>query len=202
MEATQAAPIERTSRRPGARARLLRAASLSLTLVVAGTWFLLLRPVVFGGPASFVIVSGESMLPTLASGDLVAAFHKDSYAVGDVIVYRVPRGEPGAGTRIVHRVVRAPSSGGYVVQGDNRDGVDPWRPTDADVLGKMQLGIPRVGRLVAFLQRPPGIALVAALTTVLIALGGSIGGSRGRPASGAEEPSDRHRRGKSRVGDG
>lgn len=123
MEITASAPFERESRRADWRRWLLRAGSIALTLLVAGAWFQFLRPSSIGGPATYVIVSGTSMLPTLGSGDLAVAFREDSYEVGDIVVYRVPGADPGAGTQIVHRIVGHPPNGiGYLVQGDNREG--------------------------------------------------------------------------------
>ena len=39
----------------------------------------------------------ESMEPSLKNGDLVLALKNTSYAAGDVVAYRIPEGEPGAG---------------------------------------------------------------------------------------------------------
>ena len=164
-------PATELRRRTLSRARLVRMASIALTLLVALTWFQYLRPSSLGGPATYVIVTGTSMLPSIESGDLAVAFEQDSYAVGDVVVYRVPVADPGAGTQIVHRVVGEPERGrGYLVQGDNREGVDYWRPTDDEILGKMRVHLPRVGELLVFLKTTPGLAVVAGLATVLFAL--------------------------------
>ena len=153
--------------------RLARRVSLALMLVLVAGWFVLLRPTFVGGPASYLIVSGTSMLPTLASGDLVLAVEQRSYAVGDVVVYRVPAGQPAAGSMIIHRIVGGDTRSGYIVRGDNRQGQDPWRPTNRDVVGRMRVDVPAVGRLVVLLRQPFGIALLAALTTFLVALGAS-----------------------------
>ncbi|MGH3065319.1 MAG: signal peptidase I [Gaiellaceae bacterium] len=174
MEITASATFELESRHADRRRWVLRVGSIALTLIVAGAWFQFLRPSSLGGPATYVIVSGTSMLPTLESGDLVIAFDRESYAVGDVVVYRVPSADPGAGTQIVHRIVgRSQNGSGYLVQGDNREGPDYWRPASEEVVGKMQLRIPRAGNALVHMRTPLGIALIAALTTLLIALGAS-----------------------------
>jgi signal peptidase len=111
------------------------------------------------------------MLPGLESGDLVVAFDQETYAVGDVIVYRVPSAEPGAGTQIVHRVVGHAAGDGYIVRGDNREGPDYWRPAAEEVVGKMQLRLPGVGTALVYMRTTFGLALIAALTTILVALG-------------------------------
>ena len=156
--------------------RLLRLGSLLLTLAVIVFWFVFLRPVSLGGPADYVIVSGLSMEPTLRTGDVVFALEQRSYAIGDVIVYRVPAGEPAAGDRVIHRIVGGSDTTGYRVRGDNKDGIDPWRPKNGDILGKARLTVPRVGSWLVLLRTPLGIALVAGLTTLLVALAGSAPG--------------------------
>ena len=167
------APARRRSSGDGRSRRVARRVSLALLLVLVVGWFVLLRPTFLGGTASYLIVSGTSMLPTLASGDLVLAVEQRSYAVGDVVVYRVPAGEPAAGSLIIHRIVGGDARSGYIVRGDNRQGQDPWQPTSRDVVGRMRVDVPAVGRLVVLLRQPFGIALLAALTTFLVALGTS-----------------------------
>ncbi len=168
---------------PGGTSRLLRLASLLVTLAVVACWFVFLRPVSLGGPADYVIVSGFSMEPTLRTGDVVVAFRQGSYAVGDVIVYRVPSGGPAAGDRVIHRIVGGSGSTGFIVRGDNKDGIDPWRPKDDVVVGKARLTVPHVGSALLFLRTPLGIALLASLTTVLVALAGSAAAAP-RPGRG------------------
>jgi len=156
---------------PGRREFLLRTGSLALMLLVVVAWFVLLRPSSLGGPSTYVIVSGDSMQPTLDSGDLVVAFEEDSYSVGDVVVYKVPGAESGAGTNIVHRIVGGSPQTGFVVKGDSREGPDHWEPTAEEILGKMTVSVPLVGSGLLSLRTPPGMALLAGLTTLLVALG-------------------------------
>jgi len=171
--------IDRPERRPSrARRRAIQALSLALVLFAAGVWFVLLRPSSLGGPATYVIVAGASMEPGLRSGDLVVAFERDSYAMGDVVVYRVPSAEPGAGTHIVHRIVGGSPHTGFLVKGDAREGADYSRPRTDEIVGKMQLSLPHAGSALVFLRGPLGLAFVAALTTFLIALGAFAGPSR------------------------
>src|SRR5207253_4750125 len=74
-----------------------------LALVAALGWFCL--PQSLGGRADWVMVSGTSMLPHLHTGDLVLVEHQTSYHVGEVVAYRVPKGETGAGYVVIHRIV-------------------------------------------------------------------------------------------------
>ena len=171
METTAAARFERAPTRTDVRRQLVRTVSIVITLVIASAWFVFLRPSALGGPATYVIVSGSRMLPALESGDLVVAFDQETYGVGDVIVYRVPSADPGAGTQIVHRVIGRARGDGYIVRGDNRESQDYWRPSDEEVVGKMRLRLPGVGAALIYIRTTFGVALMAALTTALVALG-------------------------------
>jgi len=177
-----ARPIGIGRRRARPHLTIRRALALMLTLVVVVAWSVFLRPGALGGPATYVIVAGTSMEPELHSNDLVAAFEQSTYAVGDVVVFRVPAAESGAGTHIVHRIVGGDPHTGFLVRGDSREGPDNWEPTADEILGKMQLRIPFVGSALLFLRTPPGMALLAGLITLLIALGAS--GRSGTEARG------------------
>lgn len=141
--------------------RLTRVALAVPIIALAVAWTLFLRPQALGGPSSYVIVSGKSMEPTLQNGDLVVALKKSSYRIGEVVAYQVPAGEPGASALVIHRITGGSARDGYVTQGDNRDGEDLWRPTPADVVGAMNLRLPRVGLLLMFTRTPLGIAICA-----------------------------------------
>ena len=159
----------RRSRRAG-RGVLLRLVALAAGIGVVTVALVVLRPGSLGSPAGYTIVSGDSMSPTLASGDLVVTMAQDSYRAGDVVVYAVPRGETGEGTHVVHRIVGGTARGGFAVRGDAKDADDPWRPTADDVVGKVVVAIPNAGAVLLFLRTGLGLALLAGLATALIAL--------------------------------
>jgi signal peptidase len=133
----------------------------ALALGLAASWLVLLRPQNLGGPAAYVIVAGDSMLPDLRTGDLVVAARQPAYGIGDVIVYAIPDGEPGAGSQVIHRIVGGDSAAGFITQGDNRDTVDPWRPTPGEIVGRPALSIPALGRALAFVRSPLGLGALA-----------------------------------------
>src|SRR5262249_14270177 len=68
-------------------------------------------------------------------------------ARGDVIVYRVPDGEAGAGAHVVHRIVGGNATDGFVTKGDHRKSVDPWHPKAGDVNGRVLFVVPNGGHL-------------------------------------------------------
>lgn len=153
------------------RARKLAGAAVMLLAIAA--WLLVLRPEGLGGPAGYVLVSGRSMEPTLSNGDLVVSQRQDAYAKGDVIVYRVPEGELGAGAFVIHRIVGGSGRAGYVTRGDNRRSNDLWRPKPRDVAGKLRVHLPRAGHALVWLRAPLPLALLAGAMAFLSVGNGS-----------------------------
>jgi signal peptidase len=148
------------------RARL---AGLAIGVVFLA-WFFLLRPVALGGPASYLWVTGVSMLPTLETGDFVVTQHEDHYAAGDVVAYHVPAGEPGAGSIVIHRVAGGSGDSGYVMKGDNKRFPDPWHPRDADVVGRLWIAVPGAGTYLQIMRNPTVFAPLAAGVVVFLIL--------------------------------
>ena len=103
-------------------------------------------PARFGGDATFVVVHGHSMDGTFRSGDLVLTREEARYHVGEIAAYRVPKGQPGAGQGVIHRIV-ATEGDHYVFKGDNRATADQWRPKASDIMGRLILRIPMPGEM-------------------------------------------------------
>jgi signal peptidase I len=142
-----------------------------LALVAALGWFCL--PQSLGGRADWVMVSGTSMLPRLHTGDLVLVEHQSSYHVGEVVAYRVPKGEIGAGYVVIHRIIGGSGTTGWTLQGDNRTAPDLWHPTDHDVIGSKLLRLPDAWLVLRLFHMPVLLGLFAAFAAfVMIVLGG------------------------------
>ena len=137
-------------------------AGLLLVLASIVLWALVLRPQSLGGPAGYVLVSGRSMLPRYHTGDLVLVERRASYHVGQVIAYRVPKGDPMAGAQVIHRIVGGDAQHGFLVQGDNRTAPDVWRPKPSDVVGAKVLRIPDAIVVLQYLRSPLTLGLLAA----------------------------------------
>ncbi len=142
--------------------RVLNALGLLLTIATVVLWALFLRPASLGGPASYVLVSGKSMLPRYHTGDLVLVERQSSYHVGEVIAYRVPKGDPMAGAQVIHRIVGGNATAGFIVQGDNRTAPDVWRPKTKDIVGAKALRLPDAVVVLGFLRSPLLLGLFAA----------------------------------------
>lgn len=139
---------------------VLSVALLLAVIAVAAVYW----PSRFGGSHAVVRVSGQSMEPTLRSGDIVIVRALDEYALGDIIVYpgRDETGEVRG--HVIHRVVAGDAVNGYVTRGDNRTSDDVWRPTPAEIEGAVVRTLASgsvLGSLVSVLTRPLGLALIA-----------------------------------------
>ncbi len=129
---------------------------LATIAVVVTLW-----PSRLGGWADFIVVRGNSMQPTLFTGDLVITRSLGGYNVGDIVLYTVPKGQPGAGHRVVHRIVGRRLDGRYVMRGDNSKNPDVWEPTAGDIRGETLLLIPKVGGFLLGAAVPLAFALMA-----------------------------------------
>lgn len=149
------------------RGRWRRAGSALVTvLLLALAW-----PSTLGGALTLVAVAGHSMEPTYRTGDLLIVYPRRQYRPGQVIVYRVPAGEAGAGARVVHRIVSVDAEGRFTTRGDNRRSVDAWHPQRGDVDGSPVLHLPLGARFVVVLRQPlPLAAATGLLVFVAIAL--------------------------------
>jgi signal peptidase len=166
---------------------VLNALGLALAIAAVVGWAMFLRPQSLGGPAAYVLVSGKSMLPRYHTGDLVLVEHRSSYHVGEVIAYRVPKGDPMAGAQVIHRIVGGDARHGFVVQGDNRTAPDVWRPKPGDIVGTKVLRIPDAIVVLQYLRSPLTLALLAATFVFIRVL--AFGGD-GKPARPIDDDTD------------
>jgi signal peptidase len=148
--------------------RQLSALTLVTTLLFGLAWLVELRPSILGGPTTYVVVRGDSMVPTYVTGDLVVLHSAPVYRVGQIVAYRVPQGQIGAGHLVIHRIVGGDGVAGFDVKGDNNSAPDPWRPRAADVVGSAWLLVHGVGRALVVARSPATVA--AALAGVVVAV--------------------------------
>jgi signal peptidase I len=150
--------------------RVGKAASLTFVAALMVLWAVTLRPQALGGPAMFVAVRGSSMLPTYEHGDLVVVQSAESYKVGDVVAYRVPAGEIGAGRVVIHRIVAGDATAGFTFQGDSNSAPDPWHPRQANMVGIAALRVSHAGRIIWLVQQPVILAGLASAIVVAVFL--------------------------------
>lgn len=152
----------------------------------------LLWPSSMGGQMAYVLVSGESMEPTMRTGDLAIVRKRSSYGAGDIVAFKVPKGEVGAGEVVIHRV-KSGDAKGYVMRGDNKPADDPWTPAAADVLGRRVLLIPRLGLVLRALASPIVLGLFAGSLAAVVVFTSKPRSDRNEsgppPLSGHADPS-------------
>jgi signal peptidase len=125
-------------------------------------------PTTLGGRFNVTIVSGTSMEPTYHTGDLALVRRTGDIAVGDVIVYAVPAGQPGEGRHVVHRVVGGDAASGWITRGDNRDTPDIWRPRADDIVGTVRGLIPQGGSWLMKVLSPIGLGAGVAIAVIWV----------------------------------
>lgn len=140
-----------------------------LSWLVLAVGIVLLWPVAWGGFTGVTIVSGQSMEPTYYTADVVITWKHDSYAVGDVISYIVPEGQPGAGGHVIHRVLEVDANGNYITIGDNNPTADEWEISADDVIGSAVFHLPGAARLLSPEMLPYVVAFATGgIVTVLL----------------------------------
>jgi signal peptidase I len=159
--------------------RTNKAAGAALVVLVCLFWAQYLRPQSLGGHAGYVLVSGQSMEPRYHTGDLVLVEKHARYHPGEVIAYRVPKGDPMAGAQVIHRIVGGDAKHGFIVRGDNRTAPDVWRPRDADIVGAKALRLPGAIVVLQYLRSPVFLGILAAAFVFVNVLSGGGGGSEG-----------------------
>ena len=121
------------------------ASCVALAAMIAVLW-----PSHLGGCTTLTIVTGHSMDPTLAEGDLAISRCGEA-RVGDIVVYRP---FPDKAPVVIHRIVGGNKIDGWKLRGDNNGFVDPFTPVDAQVKGVMVMDIPKLGSMAAFISSP------------------------------------------------
>ncbi|MDX6486049.1 MAG: signal peptidase [Gaiellaceae bacterium] len=144
-------------------ARTNKSAGIAFAVLVCLFWAQYLRPASLGGNASYVLVSGKSMEPRYHTGDLVLVERHSSYHAGQVVAYRVPKGDALAGAQVIHRIIGGDAKHGFKVRGDNRTAMDVWRPKAGDIVGAKALRIPNAILALQFLRSPVFLGLLAAI---------------------------------------
>ena len=114
----------------------------ALSLVLAVASWIVFAPVQLGGQVSYVIVVGNSMEPGFHRGDLALVRQAADYTAGDIVAYRYP----GLGI-VFHRILEEAPDGRFTMKGDHNTWTDGFRPTEADVIGRLWIHVPGAGQV-------------------------------------------------------
>ena len=116
-----------------------------------------LWPKSWGGSMTYVITSGNSMEPGFVQGDLAVLRSSGDYGVGDVAAYNSSELKK----IVMHRVIME-TDAGLTFQGDNNDFIDPETVTDQQILGKLVVRVPGVGKYLTWFLKPINLVIAAA----------------------------------------
>lgn len=130
--------------------------NLILVAALLGAW-IAFAPLSLGGKTSYVIVNGISMEPGFHLGDLTIIRKAANYQVGDVVTYNDTR----MNAYVIHRIIGVDNDR-FILQGDNNSWVDAYYPTQEEIIGKLWIYIPKLGKLFKWLRVPLHLALTLA----------------------------------------
>lgn len=125
-------------------------------------------PQSLGGSVAYIKVQGHSMDGTYKSGDLIVVRRHSHYAVGDIITYRIPKGDFGAGAQVIHRIIGGNGTTGFVTKGDNRKSADDWHPRNSDVIGESWVRVPGAGVWFSRISQPLPLGVIVGGLTVFV----------------------------------
>jgi signal peptidase I len=138
-------------------------ALLACTVVgaIAIGWFTL-APTVIGGPTSYVVVEGTSMLPHFRADGLVLTRSAPSYHVGEVVAYH----NHELHAVVMHRIV-ARDGNRYVFEGDNNNFRDRYHPTKGDLVGQEWVYWPGAGEYLKAVRSPVTFGVIMAILALI-----------------------------------
>ena len=131
--------------------------NLVLFAGLAAFW-IAFAPTMIGGQASYVVVNGNSMEPGFHRGDLVVVRAASIYNVGDVVTYR----NAEINAFVIHRII-AIQQDHYIFKGDNNSWIDTYHPIREELIGKLWIHIPKLGKGMEWLRLPIHMGLISGL---------------------------------------
>ena len=117
-------------------------------------------PMPFGYGAA-VVLSG-SMEPELSKDDLIIVKKRESFDIGDVVVFQDGQ------SLVVHRIIEM-NGESAVTKGDANNTADDPVSTDS-IKGEVVFALPFLGRAVDFIKSPVGTVIIIALAILLLEL--------------------------------
>lgn len=145
--------------------------------------WIVFAPAALGGSTTYATTYGTSMQPRLHAGDLVLLRSAPPYRVGDVVGYHDAR----LGRLVLHRIVGGSAATGFVMKGDNNDFLDPSRPREAAIAGRLTTRVPHAGAVIGRFRTPGSAALLVGAVALMPARARRRrrGTGGGRPVSAA-----------------
>lgn len=154
--------------------------TVAFTLLVLFLFWITLAPKQLGGWVTYVIVDGNSMEPDFRRGDLALVRTEPVYSAGDAVVYR----DPQLDSYVFHRIVGMELDR-FILQGDNNSWLDSYQPVQDEIVGRLWLHVPKLGKAIQWMRAPLHAALVAGLLGAILMLDMIPNSSQRKQAGGA-----------------
>jgi len=119
-----------------------------------------LWPEALGGETQFLLVQGQSMMPTIEPGSFVILRESEKYEVGDIVGYSTAVDGPFSGRNVVHRIMEEKKAG-FVIKGDNNPKKDPGLVQNNQIFGEVIFFTPFAGYLLIFMRNPLVMGVLA-----------------------------------------
>lgn len=137
---------------------------LVVIIILAGSlayskWILKENPPRIFGYIPVTVVSG-SMEPELNIGDVVLIKPNEIYQINDVVTYREEN------MLVTHRIV-ALTDQGFALQGDANNTIDSRYIKQEEIVGKVVMAIPMIGKIGLWLMTPVGILSVIVVAGII-----------------------------------
>lgn len=133
------------------------------TLLFLFIFWITLAPTQLGGPVTYVIVDGNSMEPGFYRGDLVLVRSEPAYGAGDAVVYR----DAKLGSFVFHRILRMELDR-FVLKGDNNSWLDSYQPRRDEIVGKLWIHVPKLGKGIEWARVPLHASMIAAVLGAIL----------------------------------
>lgn len=117
-------------------------------------------------PYKFYLIQSGSMEPSIMTGDVIISKPQAEYTKNDVITYR-----DHGGRVVTHRILEVLEEGGgeaYKTKGDANQDIDPVPIPKEEVIGEVQLAIPKLGYLLVYAKTKAGMVLLVVVPATIM----------------------------------
>ncbi len=139
--------------------KIIKIALLTAVLLMAAVFLIFYRPTALAGDTHYEPVYTGSMEPAIPVGSIVIIkpVNPATLKIGDIICFKL------SGTAsVTHRIVNV-TNGEFTTKGDANEEPDLWTVKKESVIGKVEMTLPLIGYLGAFVRTPIGFAILIIL---------------------------------------
>lgn len=138
--------------------RWLPSILVALMIVFLSALWISLAPVQLGGQVAYVIISGNSMEPSFHTGDLVIVQKTLTFKIGDIAAYN----NTELRHIVFHRII-GKELDRFIFKGDHNTWVDSYRPLKQELIGKLWIHFPMIGKAIQWARLPINFTIISTL---------------------------------------